>query len=97
MRKTEKRMSEPKEYTATVSRNCDLCGKAAHDPGDDPEWGLGYDVKQVRVEYKVGESYPEITDTTTHFADICPDCFKGKLVPWLESQGVVMQKEQNNY
>jgi hypothetical protein len=80
-------------FTAAVK--CDLCGKEAPSPNSYMHpWAPGtYDVEDVTIEYKTGSSYPEGTDTTTHTMDMCPDCFKDKLIPWLESQGVKMREE----
>ena len=81
---------EEKDRTITetvkelVSMKCDLCGrerKCGH-------WEEGaHDVKEVTVELRDGKSYPETGWATVTSFDICPDCFAGKLVPWVKSQG----------
>ena len=67
---------------------CDLCGKEAlcgH-------WKSSlYEVNEVEIEVTVrqrdGQNYPEGGGGTEYIVDMCPDCFKDKLIPWLKSQG----------
>lgn len=69
-------------YTRTIVDEtfCDLCkSKIKKD--------RGYDVNEVTIELEEGSHYPEGKFTETSSVDMCPDCFKGKLVPWLESCG----------
>lgn len=64
---------------------CDICG--AESNGDE-NWAtkdFEHALSTVQLEERV--SYPDgghSKDITFH---ICPSCFKGKLVPWLETQG----------
>jgi hypothetical protein len=80
----------------TTEVKCDLCGKVAPTPDEaDSDWGGGvwakgsYDVQDVVVRYKFGSSYPEGTFVDIAEFDICPDCFRDRLVPWLREQGAV--------
>lgn len=78
--------------TGTVNRmveeSCDLCGKI--NIGD---WGAGgYSVEEIEISHKDGESYPEGGRGTEYEVDMCPDCFKNKLIPWLESQGCKVKR-----
>jgi len=41
----------------------------------------------VTVKQKEGESYPDGGSGTEYEIDLCPDCFKNRLVPWLKSEG----------
>jgi len=70
---------------------CDLCGRK--EPGDG--WSKCYDVEDVEVSYESGSRYPDGNFTETISYDICPDCFKNKLMPWLESQGAKHRKKDN--
>ena len=36
---------------------------------------------------KTGSNYPEGGSGEETTIDICPDCFKDKLIPWVESFG----------
>ena len=67
---------------------CDLCGKEAM-YGD---WSGGvYEINEteihVRIKQKEGCQFPEGGSGEYYEVDICPECFKEKLVPWLNSQG----------
>lgn len=78
-----------------VGRSCDLCGREAK--GGD-EWSLGtYEVNETEVSITVkqrdGDSYPEGGSGHFYDIDICPDCFKDKLVPWFVSQGADIERE----
>jgi hypothetical protein len=48
---------------------------------------------RVYVKHRDGENYPEGGSGTEVEIDMCPECFKTKLIPWLESQGVVVQRK----
>lgn len=71
---------------------CDLCGKET----DRHDWSAShsYEVEEVTVEYKSGYSYPDDYFYTVIEVDLCPQCFKERLVPWLESQGVKPTKRE---
>ena len=94
MKRYEKR-KQISEETVLVERKCDLCGTTAKTE----DWGAGsYRVDnteiKVTVRQKEGSSYPEGAWGTKYEIDLCPDCFKDKLVPWLRSQGANIQEEE---
>lgn len=73
---------------------CDLCGKQ----GALGTWeSSSYEVEETEIQIKVrqkdGESYPETGWGTEYNVDMCPDCFKDKLIPWLESQGCTAERK----
>ena len=77
-----------------VETICDLCDdKASHqDTGWLAEWrqddsGVGRR-ENCRVLSDWGFTYTEIAIKI----DLCPNCFYGKLVPWLKEQGVDVEK-----
>jgi hypothetical protein len=83
------------ELTYVKSRKCDLCGLETK--GSDWQTGL-WEVNEteitIAIKQKEGENYPEGGSGTEHEIDLCPNCFKNKLVPWLNSQGAdIKQKE----
>ena len=90
-----------KEVTKTVTTTrlaeirCDLCGAVAS--GGDWESGV-YEVNDVTIEVTVhqkeGTSYPEGGSGTEYVIDLCPDCFKNRLVSWLLSQGATIQEQE---
>lgn len=91
MRKTE--YKEVPQWKVVTSYSCDFCGRRRDEaPGEGKqpiEWGTHPDVKNTQVMLEEGYFFnsaaTEIQRTTF---DICPDCFKSKLIPWMESQGV---------
>ena len=64
--------------------SCDLCGTESN---ADERWEKSDYVSGVtKVVMEERESNPpggHLTETAYH---ICPDCFRGKLMPWLASQ-----------
>tara|TARA_Y100000310_G_C20654248_1_gene801176 strand:+ start:138 stop:416 length:279 start_codon:yes stop_codon:yes gene_type:complete len=50
-----------------------------------------YDHEEVEckmiIGHESGEHYPEGGSGECMLVDLCPDCFRDKLVPWLKSQG----------
>ena len=93
------RRYETKEVTRSekhlVEQRCDLCGIAAAEPDS---WGGGsYQVDEteikVTVKQKEGSSYPEGGMGTEYRIDLCPACFKDRVIPWLVSQGAAIKQE----
>ena len=94
MRKYEKK-PETVERKRLVETTCDLCGAIAKS-GD---WGSSsYEVNEVEIEVTVrqkdGRSYPQDGWGTKYEVDMCPNCFKDKLIPWLESQGCKAERKE---
>ena len=56
-----------------------------------------YVVSDVVVSYEFGNSYPDNGSTTELSYDICGNCFKNKLMVWLESQGAKPQREEKDW
>ena len=94
MKKYEKfKVSRTEEKLAGMF--CDLCGaKTAYDDN----WASGiYNIQETEVYLKEGEQYPGSGYGMEYRADICPKCFKEKLIPWLKSQGCKAEMEEWNY
>ena len=63
---------------------CDLCGKES--PHGD--WASKtYDVAETTISMEVGENYGDSGSIKETSYDICPECFRNKLMIWLEAQG----------
>ena len=61
-------------------------------------WGDGgYLVKETAVYCESGVNYPDGGHSETASVDICPKCFKEKLMPWLQSQGANVRREELIY
>lgn len=94
------RRYEDKQVTHTerqcVELRCDLCGRKGSPAR---EWETAaYEVNKtevsVTVRAKQGEAYPEGGNGTEFSIDICPTCFREKLVPWLRSQGAKIEERE---
>jgi len=58
---------------------CDSCGvKIDENPGC-------YDLYEQTIEMRTGSVYPDGDCTDTYRADLCEECFTGKLIPFLHS------------
>jgi len=80
---------------------CDLCGAATNRDDFDSKsgnWAKGsYNELLVAVYLQEGSNYPEGGHSKSLVFDICPDCFKGKIVPYLESLGAKPRKVENDW
>lgn len=74
---------------------CDLCKKQS--PSNYGWTRENFDVSDTTVQMRSGTSYPECSDIETVSFDICPECFKSKLIPWLESQGAEATEEDESW
>jgi hypothetical protein len=91
----EKRTHPSHEYDALVERSCDLCGKKAKtDNWDASRYDINETEISVKIKQKEGSNYPEGGNGTEYEIDLCPDCFKDKLVPWLRSQGAAVEEKE---
>lgn len=79
-----------------IGRVCDFPGCKTH-TNEEGSYEVNLTDIRVVVKQREGEQYPSGGMGRGIEIDICPECFKGKLVPWLRSQGVVVdQKEWDN-
>jgi len=96
MKVYETKVHPAHEYKALVCRSCDLCGKTTK--GTDWPKGFYYEVNEteisVKIKQKEGHNFPEGGNGTEYEIDLCPDCFKDKLVPWLKSQGAKIEEKE---
>lgn len=72
---------------------CDFCGLSSKD-----EWKEDrYDDIDIDVSMKKGECFPEASFGEIISFDICPDCFKDKLIPWAKTQGAEPTIKEYDY
>jgi hypothetical protein len=87
------------ERTNCVKLVCDLCHRIRE--GTDQWEACCYEVNdtevQVTVRQKEGKSYPDCGFGDEVVIDICPECFKTKLIPWVESHGTVIERKDWNW
>jgi hypothetical protein len=96
MKQYEMRTVPERTEKVCVCTTCDLCGKKAHVRSG---WTcFGYErnetVVKVQVKQREGTYYPESQSGTEYEVDLCPDCFKDKLIPWLISQGAKIEQKE---
>jgi len=46
------------------------------------------------MKQKEGSNYPEGGTGTEYEIDLCPKCFKERLVPWLKSEGAAIEEKE---
>lgn len=71
--------------TFTEKTTCDLCHKEIE--------YHHFDLDEVTIKYRSGSNYPEGGCGTEQTVDVCPECWKSKLVPWFTSQGAAVSSE----
>lgn len=79
-----------------VKRTCDICGREAVDDTRwkcDTQWQHNETTLRVTVHQTDGTNYPEGGWGTEFIVDMCPQCFKDKLLPWIKSQGGDVQEQ----
>lgn len=98
----ETQMTKSYETKVCVELTCDLCGRAAPSPDDQGRYGRApwtdesYDVDTVLILRESGSNYPEGSSTETESFDVCPDCWKTKVVPWFKSWGATPTIRDND-
>ena len=80
--------SVTKSVEMLVETTCDFCGRVAKQG----YWESScYDASDVQIEVTVkqeeGRNYPDSGYGTKYVIDMCPACFKNKLVPWARENG----------
>lgn len=71
-----------------VETTCDLCPAIAKKGyWESSSWEVNETEIEITVRQKDGSNSPEGGSGTEFTVDICPSCFKEKLIPWLKSQG----------
>ena len=74
---------------------CELC-KVKSTRGED--WPQNhFEIAEIRVQLREGYYYSEGGQSTATILDICPACFKSKLVPWFEQLGGKVRSEENDW
>jgi len=72
--------SSQKEITEI---ECDVCGAK----NKDENWAEDFGKQTITIENSVGDVYPGGGIGESISYDLCPDCFEGKLEPFLKSFG----------
>lgn len=79
-------IKEPRTRTSevVVALVCDLCGTRS--TGRNWEVGI-YDRDRVYISGEQGKRYPDDDAYDVTRVDMCPTCFRSRLLPWLLAQG----------
>lgn len=89
MRRYE-RQEVKRQEDVLIEIRCDLCG--CHGRGAN-RWRTddSSEVKYTTVQMEDGYRYPEGGCVEITDFDICTDCFRDKLIPWMKEQGAEPQ------
>ena len=88
MRKYKREPQVIISHDVLVETKCDLCSKIAINGNwETSTWRVAESEIEIKVRCETGASFPEGGNSEKYYIDICPECFKSKLIPWLESQG----------
>lgn len=87
MKHTRTEVIPARTRETTTHHTCDICGRRV-------EPDSHFDVDEVRVKHREGYRYPECSREEITECDLCSTCFRTKLRPWLESQGVTFRVEE---
>jgi hypothetical protein len=85
-----------REYTDhfQIEMFCDICGAkspSAH------SWGQDYNTIETEIIYRHGNTWPGDGFSGTEIEyDICPKCFKTKLMVWLKEQGAAPTESEHS-
>jgi len=80
--------------TYLAETTCDLCGAVAKRGNwESSSWEVNEVEVEVTVRQKDGSSYPEGGWGTELNVDICPNCFKDVLIPFLRSKGAQIEEK----
>lgn len=78
------------------SKTCDIC-KKEYKTNDEDSWSdNNHDILETEIRMEEGWDcgYGDGGDKEVTEVDICPDCFKNHLIPWLEHMGAVIRKRE---
>lgn len=84
-------MRQYEKQTTTYDRDvcikmvCDVCGASVKNT---ESWDVrSFQRTEVKVKMKETESYPECGNSEITEFDVCPRCFKEKLIPAMKALG----------
>jgi len=92
----EERVRPASTYFVVIRMKCDLCGRESTKPAQGWEEN-SFQVEEIEISHRSGEQYPESGSGDKIEIHLCPECFRNKLVPWLQSQGADVKYEEWDY
>lgn len=80
------------EHTKQIGMVCDLCNKKSSNSNG---WNTEpTEIAVSRMELTTGNTDHYYYNTTVLTFDVCPDCFRTKLIPWMKEQGAIPVEER---
>ena len=79
MKITKKILQPARHVDMQIAMQCDLCG--AKSPTNDSWTDEPFQVCETEVSFKIGSNYPEGGSVEEWKYDVCPNCFKNKIMP----------------
>ncbi len=77
---------------------CDICKKEAKYPNHDwAEQNLGHKTLKTEISLEDSNYFPDGGFGEVIKFDICPECFKNKLIPFIESFGAIPTFKEIDY
>ena len=82
-------------YQHQTAVKCDLCEAIADgDDWADGEYRINETEIKVIIKQEEGSSYPEGGSGTAFEIDMCPNCFKNVLIPFLIEKGADIKEKE---
>lgn len=76
---------EVKETYKETRTTCDFCGRDVEKVSEKENGS--YDYTRIKVDAKIGATYPEGDSRQGYRVDVCSECFIQKLIPAIKSAG----------
>lgn len=71
---------------------CDFCGARGNSGWLSVNWSEDAEVLDTtELSWTTGDNYSDCLDIVTKYVDMCGNCFRDKLLPWMLEQGVKPQ------
>lgn len=83
MKTFKERIIPAQTVTDLEAIKCDICGKVT-----DKLTSNSSEIKEVTIQLQTGHHFHDGGSSGQNISiDLCPECFKDKLIPWVQSQG----------
>ena len=94
MRQYETKMVEVERINC-VNITCDICRmvREGTDQWESSYYEINETTIEITVHQKKGSNFPDGGSGDEVVIDICPECFKNKLIPWVESYGTKIERK----
>lgn len=83
-----------KKQMQVTHKVCDICGEKGKNNWNGADYNVNETEINVTIKQKEGFECSDGGSGTEYDIDLCPKCFKNKLIPWLRSQGAHIQETE---